>query len=336
MRWVVGLLLVAAAFLKTLELFFYPASSFANNFFFAKDWNFLLPLQISSEFGLGLLALRGVYWRQLRTLILLLFAGFTCYSLFLALQGAASCGCFGMVQVNPWWTFGLDVAICLGLAVDLTKASAKGSPDEGPADDSGPAESGPARDTTTSAQRGLAGILAMTLTLAVGLTWYVHSQQSEPSPGLQQLGGITLLEPETWVGQRFPLIEHLSVDVSEGEWILLLHRHDCPKCQEALPKYKRLARLKPGRKVAVIEVPPYGEHSTEEPPLPYVGGQLADDREWFVQTPVEIQLKDGQVTLASDSLPALNLNSTEIRERDLEGMSTSHAAGSPIQSTSVQ
>lgn len=36
-------------------------------------------------------------------------------SLYLALAGQASCGCFGQIVVHPWWTFALDGAVVAAL-----------------------------------------------------------------------------------------------------------------------------------------------------------------------------------------------------------------------------
>lgn len=107
MRWIVGLLLTAAALMKGLGLFQHPAVAHIDSYS-----RLLLPLLIDSEFGLGLLALAGVYWRRFRVVAVLLFAAFACYSFWLAMQGAESCGCFGELEVHPWWTV-FSMCLCL-------------------------------------------------------------------------------------------------------------------------------------------------------------------------------------------------------------------------------
>ena len=49
------------------------------------------------------------------------------------------------------------------------------------------------------------------------------------------------LEPEKWVGKRFPLLRYLKIDadLSQGEWTIMFHRHDCSECRRAVPKYVR-------------------------------------------------------------------------------------------------
>jgi hypothetical protein len=46
---------------------------------------------------------------------LVFFALGAAANLYLVLEGQRSCGCFGRVEVNPWWTVGLDAAIVLAL-----------------------------------------------------------------------------------------------------------------------------------------------------------------------------------------------------------------------------
>ena len=110
MRWVVGGLLVSAAFLKAVELATKPATTLA-----IPLGGLLLPVQVGAELGIGLLALSGLYWQKLRWIALLLFSSFAAYSFYLAMGRAASCGCFGPLRIHPWWTFSLDLAVILGL-----------------------------------------------------------------------------------------------------------------------------------------------------------------------------------------------------------------------------
>src|SRR3954469_22948476 len=110
MRWTAGLLLVGAAVLKAAQLVNEPSTAFVHPL-----GHLFLPVQIGLEFALGLLVLSGVYWRVMRWLILSVYAGFAGYSVYLAINGAASCGCFGALHIHPWWTFLLDAVIALGL-----------------------------------------------------------------------------------------------------------------------------------------------------------------------------------------------------------------------------
>lgn len=280
MRWIVGLLLVCAAILKTFQLFTEPAAALASPL---SRW--FAPMQVGVELGIGLGALAGLYWRQLRWIALLLFTFFAGYSLYLAIGGAASCGCFGALEIHPWWTFFLDLAVVLGLLVSVRH-------DGGWKD--GTESLGPLPVSSAKGQQIItAGVIAL-LVLSVTLLGRFAVRQTATAEGLLTgAGDLVVLEPEQWVGNSLPIADFIDLDLSSGEWIVLLHRHDCAECQEAVPRYEQLAISK---NVALVEVPPYGiQHSKH--------ARLRDDREWFVQTPVEIRLQDGVVVSASTKLP---------------------------------
>jgi hypothetical protein len=60
---------------------------------------------VEFELFLGLWLVSGLHVRQARDLALVCFFAFAGVSLYQALAGAASCGRFGKVSVNPWCTF---------------------------------------------------------------------------------------------------------------------------------------------------------------------------------------------------------------------------------------
>ena len=276
MRWVVGLLLVCAAILKSVQLITEPAATLI-----AGPW--LLPLQIGVELGVGLLALAGIYWRQLRWLALLLFSFFAAYSLYLAVGGVASCGCFGPIKVHPWWTFALDIAVVFGLLFSVRRER------EGNVD----ANSDVPRLVSYSAGRRtvIASVLGVSAISTALLGWYADRQTAVDGL-LTMVSDLVVLEPERWIGKPLPIAQFIDLDLSSGQWIVLIHRHDCPACQEEVPRYEQLGSL--GQRVALVEVPPYGASEAHVSSCQL--GRLTADREWFVQTPVEIQLVDGLVT----------------------------------------
>lgn len=276
MRWLVGLLLLAAALLKAFQLLFDPsvlASSTADRS--------LLFLQVAFEYGLALLVLSGLCWQRVRWVVLVLFVGFAAYSLLLAISGATSCGCFGPVKVSPWWTFFLDTAIVLGLLLSVRNRIQNTAPAE----------------ARFAVKNQLLAGGALFLIPLVALSPSVLASHSRTTAGLlTEVGNLTILEPEEWIGQAFPIAPYIDVDLSHGRWTVLLHRHDCPQCQQELPKYEQLAYEE---QVALVEVPPFGElvHNSSGAA---VSGRLTGEREWFVQTPVEIILENGIVIAASN------------------------------------
>ncbi|MCY2925131.1 MAG: hypothetical protein NT031_06770, partial [Planctomycetota bacterium] len=117
--------------------------------------------------------------------------------------------------------------------------------------------------------------------------------------------GIVLLEPETWVGGRFPLLGHITVGekLSHGRWIVVLFARGCPGCAEALPRYQKMAAGSAARgepAVALVEIP-RPHHPDAPEPARQAGplwGRLDDRKDWFVTTPVVLLLADGVVKAA--------------------------------------
>ena len=111
--------------------------------------------------------------------------------------------------------------------------------------------------------------------------------------------GLVVLEPETWLGKTFPLAPHLepTVDISTGNWVVLLFHHDFPDCQKALPIYDAIAASQGNAtRVLLIEVPPFGEEPMRASAAALA--RLSSDAEWFVQTPTEIRVEGGRVVQA--------------------------------------
>ncbi|MGE5612535.1 MAG: hypothetical protein ACM359_25025, partial [Bacillota bacterium] len=193
-----------------------------------------------------------------------------------------SCGCFGRLSIPPRYTLLLDLTLLLSLLLIRPPSRpflpppspSPGTPGEGRGEGSLP------RHPT------LRNIFLLVSTLLLPLLLLPLRPSS---------ASLLILDPPTWLNQRFPLLDHLDIapELSTGQWSVLLYHHDCPNCQEVIPRDKNLSR-RPAQKVAMIEIPPYG------PPLPdpnptYLSAKLPDSKEWFVTTPVELILKEGQV-----------------------------------------
>lgn len=70
-------------------------------------------LLVISEAILLAWLISGRWTRVLRFTLAAVFASFTIVTIGLALHGAASCGCFGIVHVPPWVTACLDASLCV-------------------------------------------------------------------------------------------------------------------------------------------------------------------------------------------------------------------------------
>ena len=106
-----------------------------------------------------------------------------------------------------------------------------------------------------------------------------------------------VLEPETWVGKRFPLLQYIDLQhqLAEGKWVVVLYHHDCPECRDVIPEYEQLAHRLAGRldglRVGLIEMAPYArDDDLGSGDGTCARGRLADVKEWFTATPVEFVL----------------------------------------------
>lgn len=112
LRWALGLLLLTAAALKFQGSA--PQALSQNTLLLSPRLQFTT---VVTETLLGLWLLSGLYANWSRRAAIGFFGLLGAVSLSLGLQGQSSCNCFGRIHVNPWATFGLDVAVVLALAV---------------------------------------------------------------------------------------------------------------------------------------------------------------------------------------------------------------------------
>jgi len=298
-----GLLLLTAAILKGQELLTTPV---ANNDIWS--WRPFLIFQVEFELALGIWLLSGVFKRLAWLASVVCFSVFCAVTLYKGISGAASCGCFGNVHVNPWVTLSfVDLPAVLALIVFrpkeafarmhclrlLTKRLI--------------------RLSLRATRRGnlRLSIFKRTLqplfSLRSATTFLVVAAAicvTTPILALNKPAQVTfqyeVLEPETWVGQELPILAHIDIgdQLKEGNWLVMLYHYDCPDCAKAIPEYEQMARDMEGNedflRIALVEVPPYGQSSVGED-SPCVLGKLDKSKEWFVTTPVSVFSSHGSV-----------------------------------------
>jgi hypothetical protein len=253
---------------------------------------------IAGEWLLGVLLLAGLWQRTTVGAAFSAFSAFAMFALYRGLSGAQWCGCFGAVSVSPWLTLTLDVGIAVALGRTWLQLRQE--------------------EAIVSGKLVAINWQRITMTIPCALVvvplqvWTVRSRPTQLTIDTQAVkqGEIVLLEPLDWLGKPFPLapyIRETSNEVLQGDWIVLLYHHDCPKCQEALPRYKSLAKqlqaIASTEQVMLVEVPPFGgpPHATGMSDT----ARLSDDHRWLVHAPVEIRLQDGKVVASSLDLSAL-------------------------------
>jgi hypothetical protein len=284
-------LLLIAATLKMYQLFTDPGLGVIHG----SRWLQTALVEYELLLAIWLLSDVGLQWG--RRIALVTFLGFGCYAFFLGISGASSCGCFGKVPVNPWWTFGLDAALVILLFVWKPRRVR---------DDFKPA-SGYVQFTAR------VFLVVAALFAVVGIPVFSFAVRS-PGSDLSIESALAnsrfvLLEPENWIGKPFPLTDFIDISererLSRGSWIVVFYRHDCPKCQQALPRYKRLAEelisANEDTHIALIEIPPYGPAMLSTNQLCRLG-RLNDSKEWIITTPAEVRVTNGRVIAANSEV----------------------------------
>jgi hypothetical protein len=196
------------------------------------------------------------------------FLAVACYEIVLR---ARSCGCFGPLSINPKLTAVVDGVALLALLICR-----------------------PVEHTSSGIRRP-----AQWLTLGAGglLVLAVPVLMLSPKPDLDSRR-VIFLEPDQWVGNPFPLQRYISDDLSHGQWLVMLYRHDCPTCEAAMPSYLEVAKRSSARqrgpaRVAFVELPPYGPAEKRSPAAHWL--TLPQSKEWASQTPIVLLLQNGTV-----------------------------------------
>ncbi len=279
-----GLLLLAAAALKGWDLIRYPVPG--------RGWLDSRPLltavvDFEMFFGLWLaFAPRSLLARVTWIAAVGCFSLFGAVALLKALSGEATCGCFGRsLPVHPFFTFFLDLSIVAAL-LRFRRGWATAS----------------ARADQRRALGRCCLVTAAWLVLAVASGIAIaHSRAEQLTAKPVEFGGMVLLEPETWVGQRLPLLQYIDARdrLDAGVWTVVLYHRGCPNCRKVIDRLGCGDTHRTGR-VALVEVPEMGRSikavSVSNPA--FVLARLEPSKEWFVSTPTVLTLKDGIVTSA--------------------------------------
>ncbi len=290
---ILAIVLLTAAVLKGWQLLTEPV---ANN----DIWSYrpFLILTVEFELAMAIWLLSGLFKKAAWLVSLLCFSAFSAITLYKAITGAESCGCFGSVHVNPWITlFAIDLPTVLALSIFRPGLSLPPAFSFIRKQESmkhllkeflTPLPSGPRFAITALLTISILGISAPILAF------------NEPP---QITSAYEVLEPKTWIGKELPILEHIDIaeSLKKGTWLVLLYHYDCPDCAWAIPMYEQMARDLAGNedflRIALIAVPPYGRGPVSEN-CPCTLGRLVETKEWFVTTPAVTLLTDGNVTSA--------------------------------------
>jgi thiol-disulfide isomerase/thioredoxin len=279
---ILGLLLLTGAVLKGHELLTTPMAN-------ADIWSnrYFLIFVVEFELALGIWLLSGLFKRAAWLVTLGCFTLFCGVTLYKGLTGAASCGCFGNVHINPWITlFAVDLPAVILLAIFRPKLEKR---------------------RFFSIPHWLEPMPRFAVLGVVFLIGLTSVAVSSPLLVLNEPKMVTsayeVLEPSDWIGKELPILEYIDIgeQLKTGNWLVVLFHHDCPSCAEVIPKIEQMASDLKGNEdflqFALIEVPPYGAVGpgliNEDNDC--VLGKLDLSKEWFVTTPAISLMQDGNV-----------------------------------------
>jgi len=279
-----GVVLLAAAILKGYQLLTEPM---AEDTIWSQRW--FLILQVEFELFLGIWLVSGIMKRAVWLAALSCFVLFSGVTLYKGISGADSCGCFGSFKVNPWLTlFAIDLPAVLGLAIFRT--------------------AGLSGQTAAQTKRRFLFLLGLftprpplprfavgfsaCLILLVVITSILAFNKPQKVTATYEV-----LEPETWIGKELPIIDYIDIgnQLREGNWLVLFFHHDCPDCQKALKQSESFDENNNVFKRAFVEISPFSTKKINNTVF-VIHGRLSATKQWIVETPTKIYIKDNIVT----------------------------------------
>ena len=198
LRIVLGLVILTAAFLKAHQLSVTPI--FGEGLLHARWFN-ILVVEFELFFGIWLLVGRMPKVTWLASIGC--FTAFAGVSLYKAVTGEASCGCWGVIDVNPWYTLTFD-SIVIGLLI-VFRPKVKWT------------------FGLNIAKKQVLNYCLIVVPIGFFLLWSISQvefhQLREVGQVLEQ-GSIIKLGPGGWVDKKFPLRDHCDSRFAQTECLL--------------------------------------------------------------------------------------------------------------------
>ncbi|OQY06880.1 MAG: hypothetical protein B6I25_03005 [Planctomycetales bacterium 4572_13] len=320
-----GLLLIVAAVLKFHEMIATCVPSWRDNpTGFWESYEFFL-VQIPLEFALGVWLVSGLFRKASWIVGTLAFLGFIGVTISKIVTGAESCGCFGQITVNPRITlFVMDIPIFLMLVIFRPKGY-KLLPPPWPNVSHMLAVAVPVLAVMALAAPAMITLqpdcikveekqdvdIALRLELSK-LKQQLQNlqqqllaeQQNNPEPTTTEPNSTPQIAPpvtvEPWDWLEFVVEDDTRQQISEGLVVVMMHRYDCPTCEEMAPAYSEYYREMAEQgvdefKIAFLSIPPYGDEDHVPEDTPCIIGNLTDEKKWGIMSPLVVALLDGEL-----------------------------------------
>lgn len=118
-----------------------------------------------------------------------------------------------------------------------------------------------------------------------------------------ETGTVTEIEtPDAakWEWLEFVVEDDVRKQLSEGMAVVLMHRYDCPTCEEVVPGYsdyykEMVDQGNDAFKIAFLAIPPYGQVDHVPDDTTCIVGKLSDQEKWELMSPYVVVLLDGEL-----------------------------------------
>ena len=210
--------------------------------------------------------------------------------------GAASCGCFGAVEINPWVTLVTDVTF-LACLLFLGRRDPR-------------LALGPVLPTSRVVAAGVWSLLSVVVAFALPAHQSADPPTITASAARLPVDGYYLPTYEEWIGRPFRDLEiaswviGLPVDLEVGQQYVIFYRKDCEHCHQLMGVFFSGPLDWPTTAIAVPERDGWPTENLQ--PFPCLECRVAElpaGVDWFLQTPVLVRLADGVVKCAAEVDP---------------------------------
>lgn len=246
--------------------------------------------QAAIEFVIAVWLVSGVCWRQVQLVAGVLFLLFSVANLLKIITGAESCGCFGAVEISPWYTLIANIGAILALSLVAS-----------------PVLSLPRRHDVIK----LLSILVGGFILYAVMTNMIRVVSNSANSPVMDAEGKMIFDKDHWIGHQMNLKNVVEIDanLATGIWVVVFIRSNCAKCVYNLPRQKNLAEemARQGKTPRVAFIDLQRHHPLDDagdavcPSCAY--GGLKEGRNLPIETPTIILINNGVVTRVLDDLP---------------------------------